>query len=122
EPDQPCERAQLVEELAQSRQLPLQFHVRDQARDEDEIERAFAGHLIGDVHVAAQGITCLRLHRHILTHTPRHRPDTARTADHTVATYARAFFSRETVLVLAGSDLFNAKLPYVREGEAGSRG
>jgi len=26
------------------------------------------------------------------------------------------------VLVLAGSDLFNAKLPYVREGEAGSRG
>jgi hypothetical protein len=44
--------------------LPDHLDVRDPARPIDEVERALADHLIGDVDVAASRIASLRLHRH----------------------------------------------------------
>jgi len=57
-------RAEIVQELGEARQLPLQLHVRDEARYEDEVHRPFARDLVGDVHVAAQRVLRLSFHRY----------------------------------------------------------
>lgn len=64
EADQPRERPEIVQELGEARQLPLQLHVRDEARYEDEVHRPFARDLVGDVHVAAQRVLRLSFHRY----------------------------------------------------------
>jgi hypothetical protein len=38
EPDQPRERSQSTQERFEAREPPLQFHVRDESRDEDQVE------------------------------------------------------------------------------------
>jgi hypothetical protein len=38
------------------------LHVRHEGRSENQVDRTLAKHLIGDVNVAALGITCDRLH------------------------------------------------------------
>jgi hypothetical protein len=45
---------------------PLQFHVRDESRDQDQIEGAITYHLVGDVHIATQRVTGLRSHPQFL--------------------------------------------------------
>jgi hypothetical protein len=44
------------------RLLPCEVEVRDEARHEDEIERAVARHLVGNPDVAAVGVVSLGLH------------------------------------------------------------
>ena len=68
EPDQPGERSQTSEEPLHAGQPPLQLHVSDETRHEDKIEWPITNHLIGNVNIAAQRITCLRPHPRILAH------------------------------------------------------
>ena len=65
-PDQPAERAQFAKKVPEGWKPPLQLHVGDEAGDEDEVERAVPGDLIGDMHVAAQRVPRLRPHGNIL--------------------------------------------------------
>ena len=53
EADQPCERAQALEEACVLRVLPVDLEVGEEPRDEHEVERPVAGHLVGDVDVPA---------------------------------------------------------------------
>ena len=60
EEDQPREGREPAEEARVARLLPRQLEVGDPARDKDEVERAVADDLIGDVDVAAPGVARLR--------------------------------------------------------------
>jgi hypothetical protein len=46
-----------------ARIIPIVLNVRNEARNEDEIDGAFAEDLIGDVNVATLGISGLGLHQ-----------------------------------------------------------
>jgi hypothetical protein len=45
-----------------ARIIPIVLNVRNEARNEDEIDRALTEHLIGHVNVAALGVAGLGLH------------------------------------------------------------
>ncbi len=60
EADQPRERRQPLEERREARYRPVKLEMRDVAGDEDEIERAVARDLIGDVDVAAPRVLDVR--------------------------------------------------------------
>ncbi len=51
--DESRERRQPLEERRVARLLPVELEVADEPGDEDEIERAVAGHLVGDRDIAA---------------------------------------------------------------------
>ena len=49
--------------VAVERILPGEVHVRDPARDDDEVERSVADDLVGNADVAALGVACLGAHQ-----------------------------------------------------------
>jgi hypothetical protein len=51
--DQAGERRQAPQECREARLLPIVVEVREQPRDEDEVDRSAADHLVGDVDIAA---------------------------------------------------------------------
>ena len=68
EPDEPREGPQVSKKLRKARQRPLELHVGHEAGNEEEVERAVAKELVGDVDVATQRVPRLGLHRGILTY------------------------------------------------------
>ena len=56
----PGERAEALEQIGNHRHLPVVLDVRDEARDEDQIEVALAEDLVGDVGVAAERVAGAR--------------------------------------------------------------
>ena len=52
--------ARRLQEAREGRLVPEVVEVRDPAHDEDEIDRAVADHLVGDVDVAAARVVRLR--------------------------------------------------------------
>ena len=53
----PRERSEMVEELCEAREPPLQLHVGNEARNEHEVKWPIANHLVGNVDIAAKGVT-----------------------------------------------------------------
>jgi hypothetical protein len=62
EADQAGERAEPVQHVRRGRVRPVVVEVRHEAGNEDEVERPVAGHLVGDVHVAALRVLDRRAH------------------------------------------------------------
>jgi len=48
-----------LHEVAVARQLPVRLQVREPPHDENEVDVAFAQHLVGDVDVAGAGVADL---------------------------------------------------------------
>src|SRR5262249_37903227 len=74
ESDEPHEGAEASKKALERRNLPRQLGVRDPAGDEDEVERALTGHLVGDVDSSAARIPSRRdisSHREISGPRPR---------------------------------------------------
>ncbi len=62
EADQPGEGAKPLEQPRRRRVEPVGVEMRDESRDEHEVERPSAGHLVGDVHITALRIPDRCLH------------------------------------------------------------
>ena len=62
EHDNPRPPRQMIEPGGLIRGVPHVFDMRDEARDDDEILRTVAEHLIGNVDVATLGVTNFRVH------------------------------------------------------------
>ena len=60
EHDQPRERRQPAQEMGQPRLLPGHLHMRDEARHQDQVDRAVADHLVGDADRTALRVLRLR--------------------------------------------------------------
>ena len=60
--DNPRPRRQMIEPGCLIRGIPHVFDVRNEARDDDEVLRPVAEHLIGNVDVATFGVTNFRVH------------------------------------------------------------
>jgi hypothetical protein len=60
EKEQAANRCEPGEEPRLGRVLPNELYVMGQTRDEDQVERPFADHLVGDVDVAASGVVGAR--------------------------------------------------------------
>ena len=63
EQDEARERGVALEEAAQARQLPHVLDLGDPTRQEQQVERALADHLVGDAHVAAARVSGRGRHR-----------------------------------------------------------
>ena len=63
EADQPREGSEPLEEVSVRRVLPVDLEMREEARDEYEVEGAFTGDLVGDVDLAAPRVPDRRDHR-----------------------------------------------------------
>jgi hypothetical protein len=57
EKDDAAERGEAREECSVSRRLPHRFDVRNETRNEQQVERTFAEDLIGNVNVVALDVT-----------------------------------------------------------------
>src|SRR6185437_4423241 len=62
EDDQPAERGEPPKEGGLQRVFPGQLDVCDPAGDEDEVDCSVPDHLVGEVDVAALGVSGLRSH------------------------------------------------------------
>ena len=62
EDDEPRERSEAAEEPREGRLIPLVLDMREQARDEHEVDGAVADDLVRDVDLATLGVS--RLGRH----------------------------------------------------------
>src|SRR5262245_36311678 len=62
EHDQPRERSKAIEEMAGVRMIPPELHIGRAPANEDDVERAVADDLVGDVDVAALREPRLGLH------------------------------------------------------------
>ena len=60
EQDQPGKRSQAGKELSRAGRPPSQLDVGNEARNEDQVKRAVADHLVGNVHIAAFRVACFR--------------------------------------------------------------
>src|SRR5262249_25662227 len=69
ETDQPAERGQAPEKACQRRLFPHRIHVGDPVRDEHEVQRIIADHLIGN-----RSVTALRVPGFRSAHRRRVRP------------------------------------------------
>ena len=74
--DQTTERRQPSEKPLDERLLPPHRDIRHPVRDENEIERSLADHLISDGALGCSCEMCLGLHAHPLTAKRRHSPGT----------------------------------------------
>src|SRR5207245_2561338 len=58
--DQPRERGESRKPMRRRRDFPEDLKVRDKAWDQDQVKRAIADHLVGDVDIAAFGVAGFR--------------------------------------------------------------